>query len=117
MEHKRTDRVAELILEELAEVLLRKVKDPRIGNITLTDVEVSGDLRNARVFYSLMGDEQRKAGARAGLESARGFVKRELSRRLKLRVMPDIAFHFDPSLERGSRIERLLSDVRESEGQ
>ena len=84
MEHKRSDRVADLILTELAEVLLRRVNDPRLADITLTAVDVSPDLRQAKVFYSLLGDEEKKAAATVGLESARGFVKRELGKRLYL---------------------------------
>ena len=115
MEHKRSDRVADLILKELAEVLLRRVKDPRLDDITLTDVKVSPDLRHAKVYYSLLGDEEAKAAAIVGLESARGFVKRELGKRLHLRRMPDIEFHFDGSLEYGSHIDQLLDDLEESD--
>ena len=115
MEHKRSDRVADLILKELAEVLLRRVKDPRLADITLTDVKVSPDLRHAKVFYSMLGDDERKASAMVGLESARGFVKRELGKRLHLRRMPDIEFHFDGSLEYGSHIDQLLDDLEESD--
>jgi ribosome-binding factor A len=113
MEHKRADRVADLILKELAEVLLRKVKDPRLGEITLTLVKVSPDLRHASVYYSLLGDDQRKLDVAAGLESAKGFVKRELGKRLELRRMPDISFHFDDSLEYGSHIDQLLAELKE----
>ncbi|NIT41938.1 MAG: 30S ribosome-binding factor RbfA, partial [Gammaproteobacteria bacterium] len=71
-----------------AEVLLRKVKDPRLTDITLTAVKISPDLRHAKVFYSLLGDDQRKVSAAVGLESASGFVKRELGKRLHLRRIP-----------------------------
>ncbi len=113
MEHKRADRVADLVLKELAEVLLRKVRDPRLADITLTAVKVSPDLRQARVFYSLLGDEDKKAAAAVGLESARGLVKRELGKRLYLRRIPDIAFYFDASLEHGSHIDQLLTELKE----
>ena len=115
MEHKRADRVADLILKELAEVLLRKVKDPRLAGITLTGVEVSPDLRHATVFYSLIGEEDKKVEAAAGLESASGFVKRELGKRLQLKRMPDIVFSFDASLEYGTHIDRLLGELKESD--
>ncbi len=114
MEHKRADRVADLILKELAEVLLRKVKDPRLADITLTDVKVSPDLRHAKVYYSLLRDEEKKTVVAVGLESAKGFVKRELGKRLQLKRMPDISFHFDGSLEYGSHIDRLLGELKES---
>ena len=113
MEHKRADRVADLILKELAEVLVRRVKDPRLADITLTKVDVSPDLRNAKVYYSLLGDDQKKDEVAGGLESARGFVKRELGKRLHLRRIPDIAFYFDDSLEHGSHIEQLLTELKE----
>ena len=113
MEHKRADRVADLILKELAEVLMRRVKDPRLAEITLTKVDVSPDLRNAKVYYSLLGDDQKKDEVAGGLESARGFVKRELGKRLHLRRIPDIVFYFDASLEHGSHIEQLLTELEE----
>ncbi len=115
MQHKRVDRVGELILKELAALLLSKVKDPRLADITLTDVQVTPDLRHARVFYSLLGDDERKAEAAVGLESATGFVKRELGKRLQLRRIPDIEFCFDTSLEYGSHIDRLLTELKEAD--
>ena len=113
MEYKRADRVADLVLKELAEVLLRKVRDPRLADITLTKVDVSPDLRNAKVYYSLLGDDQKKDEVAVGLESARGFVKRELGKRLYLRRIPDITFYFDAALEHGSHIDRLLTELKE----
>ena len=115
MEYKRVDRVGDLILKELAEILLRKVKDPRLAEITLTAVKVSPDLRHAKVFYSLLGDDHRKAVAAVGLASATGFVKRELSKRLQLRRIPHIEFCFDSTMETGSHIDRLLTDLEESQ--
>ena len=115
MEHKRADRIGDLILKELAEILLRKVKDPRVADITLTNVEVSPDLRHAKVYYSLLGDDEKRSKATVGLESARGFVKRELGKRLQLRRIPDISFFFDTSLEHGSHIDRLLAELKESD--
>jgi len=115
MEYKRPHRVADLILKELAEVLLHKVKDPRLTGMTLTGVEVTADLGQARVFYSLIGDDEAKVSAAAGLQSAGGFVRRELAKRLHLRRMPELVFRFDASLEYGSRMDRLLSELKESD--
>lgn len=115
MEHKRADRIADLILKELAEVLFRRVKDPRLAGITLTNVEVSPDLRHAKVYYSLLGDNEKRNETAVGLESAKGFVKRELGKRLQLRRIPDISFYFDASLEQGSNIDRLLAELKESD--
>lgn len=114
MERKRADRVADLILKELAEVLVRRVKDPRLAEITLTKVDVSPDLRNAKVYYSLLGDDEKKDEVAEGLKSARGFVKRELGKRLHLRRIPDILFSFDASLEHGSHIDQLLTELKET---
>jgi ribosome-binding factor A len=97
-------------------VLLLKVKDPRLDDITLTGVEVSPDLRHATIFYSLLGDQERKVEAAAGLTSASGYVKRELGKRLKIKRMPELAFSFDASLEYGSHIDRVLSDLKEPDG-
>jgi ribosome-binding factor A len=115
MEHRRADRIADLMLQELADVLLRKVKDPRLVGVTFTDVKLSADLRHARVFYSVMAADDVRAAVAAGLESARGFVKRELGKRLQLRYIPDIVFCFDTSLEYGSRIQSLLNEVKKTE--
>jgi ribosome-binding factor A len=115
VEHKRADRIGDLILKELAEVLLRRVKDPRLAGITFTNVEVSSDLRHAKVYYSLLGDNEKRSEVAVGLESAKGFVKRELGKRLQLRRIPDISFHFDVSLEHGSTIDRLLAELKESD--
>ncbi|MFP3870974.1 MAG: 30S ribosome-binding factor RbfA [Syntrophobacteria bacterium] len=116
MEHRRADRVGDLVLRELAEVLLRKVKDPRLAGVTLTEVEVSTDLRQARVFYSVLGGDEARAAAASGLDSARGFLKRQLGRTLELKHMPELVFFFDASLEHGSRMERLLDELKKSEG-
>ena len=112
MVQRRVDRVADLILKELADVLLRKVKDPRLSGVTLTRVQVSKDLGSARVFYSVLADDMGKALAAAGLESARGFVRRELGRRLHLRRTPDLVFCFDSSLEHGYRIQHILNELK-----
>jgi len=112
MDHRRADRVGDLILKELAYLLQRKVKDPRLGVITLTRVQVSADLRHARVFYSVFATDEIKVTVAAGLEQARGYVKRELGRRLQLRHVPDIDFCYDDSLDYGSRIHRLLMDLK-----
>ena len=112
MDYKRADRVGDLILQELSYVLQRKVKDPRLESITLTRVQVTADLRYARVFYSVLATEEVKVAVAAGLERARGYVKLELGRRMQLRRMPEIAFCYDDSLEYGSRIHRLLSELK-----
>jgi ribosome-binding factor A len=114
---RRTDRVADAIRETLAELLLREVKDPRIGMITITAVNVSPDLHRARVFFSVLGDAAQRDRALAGLRSAAGFLRGELTHRLRLRVAPDLLFEFDPSLEQAARVARLLKDALPDESE
>jgi ribosome-binding factor A len=108
---RRTDRVAEALQALVAELLLREIKDPRIGLVTVTGVKVSPDLRHARVFFSCLGDETQRAQSLRGLNSASGFVRSQVARKLNLRVAPEIAFEFDPSLEQAERVSRLLKDA------
>ena len=110
--HSRPARVAQLIQRQLAEELARGLKDPRIGMVTITGVEVGGDLRNATIFFSTMGDEKQREETLRGLNSARGYLRRQIGEGLKLRVTPDIHFRYDPSVAYGDRIERLLKSVQ-----
>ncbi len=112
---KRADRVADLIRMEVADILLRQIKDPRIGSVTVTGVKVSDDLRNARVFFVEMGKDILSRETQAGLESAAGFLKRELGKRLQLRHVPEILFSYDKSFAYGSHIERLLAEIHREE--
>jgi ribosome-binding factor A len=113
----RSDRVAAEIQAAIAELLTRgAIHDPRIGFITLTGVKVSPDLSVAQVYYSMMGTEAEREQTQAGLDAAKGFVRREVTKRVKLRISPEVFFTFDPSLEEGDKIERLLKEVRNKEG-
>jgi ribosome-binding factor A len=112
---KRADRVADVIRTEVAAILQRQIKDPRIGTVTVTGVKVSDDLRNARVFFVEMGKDTLDPETQAGLESAAGFLKRELGRRLQLRHVPDVVFTFDSSFAYGNRIEHLLAEIHREE--
>jgi ribosome-binding factor A len=113
----RPERVGQEIQAAIANILTRgELKDPRIGYITLTGVKVSQDLKVARVFYSMIGTEQERKDTQKGLDAAKGFIRREVTEAVNLRVSPEIFFSFDESLERGDRIERLLREVKEKEG-
>ncbi|HEX8441872.1 30S ribosome-binding factor RbfA [Archangium sp.] len=113
----RPERVGQEIQAAIANILTRgELKDPRIGYITLTGVKVSQDLKTARVFYSMIGTEQERKDTQKGLEAAKGFIRREVTEAVNLRVSPEIFFSFDESLERGDRIERLLREVKDKEG-
>ena len=111
MGYKRADRVSDLLKKEISQMLLREVKDPRIGFVTITDVEVSDDLRSARVFFSMIGDNSELEKTTKGLNSATGFIKRKLGKKLRMRYIPSIIFKFDDSLEYGSYINTILRDL------
>lgn len=108
---KRAVRVGDLILREMAFLLLEKVKDPRVQGVTLTGVRLSNDLKQAKVFFSLLGDEPEIERALNGLNSAKGFLKRQIGIRMELRYVPEILFVHDASLETGSHMERLLEEL------
>ncbi|MCA2979647.1 MAG: 30S ribosome-binding factor RbfA [Myxococcaceae bacterium] len=113
----RPERVGQEIQAAVADMLTRgDLHDPRIGYITITGVKVSPDLRVARIYYSMIGTEEEKARTKDGLEAAKGYVRREVTSRVKLRVSPEVFFTFDGSLEEGDKIERLLKEVKAKEG-
>jgi len=113
---KRADRVAGLIQEELSHLLLREVKDPRLHQVTITVVRVSGDLRHARVFFTGPGAQTDLAEELKGLQSAAGFLRGHLGRALRLRYAPELTFEVDDSVERGLHIAALLKQVEATEG-
>ena len=109
---KRSTRVGDEILKCAAGLLMQKVKDPRVNGITLTGVHISGDLKNASIYFSLIGSDEDVKRAQAGLDSARGFIKREIGLCVKLRNVPEIVFMHDPTLETGNRLEKLFQKIR-----
>ena len=115
MEFKRADRVADLIKMEIAEILRREAHDPRIANITVTDVKLTDDLRSARIYVVELGKDRMSDEVGQGLAKAKGFLKRELGKRLQLRYVPELSFFYDPSFEYGSKIEKLLKEIRKDE--
>lgn len=111
--YERTERVNALLREELSDLLRRgEVKDPRVGTVTITAVETSRELDVARVFVRLFGDDARRAEALQGLQHAAGYLRTRLGRVLRLRKVPELRFEWDATLERASRIERLLAQIR-----
>ncbi len=114
MPSRRLKQVADLLREELSRLLEREVKDPGLGFVTLTGVEPSPDLRHARVYFSVLGDEEAVQQSQAALERAAGFLRRELGRRLTLRQVPELHFVLDRSGERAQRISDLLRQARSS---
>jgi ribosome-binding factor A len=97
----------------LGELVLKKLKDPRIGFVTVTRVKITPDLKEARVYYSVLGKEKEKREAGLALEHAAGFLQHEIAVALKLRFTPKLAFALDESLEESMRIEKILSELHE----
>lgn len=109
---KRSERVEELIREEVSKILREKVSDPRIGFVSITSVKVSPDLENASIFVSIYGDEKKKNEAMQGLYSATSFIRGELGRMIELRLTPKIQFVRDDSIERGSKVLSIMSKLK-----
>ena len=112
MSSQRPTRVGEQIREDLTELITREVHDPGIGFITITRVDVTPDLQQARVYYTTLGDDKARRDTRRALERATPFLRRQLGRRLRLRRIPELQFFYDESIERHDRIERILQDLQ-----
>ncbi len=114
--YKRTDRVADQIRMEVADILMRKTKDPRVHDVTVTDVELTNDLRIARIYVTTLLDAEAERDVFAGLAKAAGYIRGELGRRLTLRYTPELEFYKDESGPRGDRILSLLDSLGDSGG-
>ena len=112
----RSDRVGGQIQKVLSEILLKKVKDPRLKNASITDVKLSRDLRIARIYFVASGNKKSMEEAAEGFKSALGYVKRTLARQLGLRYMPDLKFFYDESFEYGSHIDNVLKALKADNG-
>jgi ribosome-binding factor A len=109
---RRSERISKLIRREISELLERGVNDPRLSElISVTDVSLSSDLKYARVFVSILGDETNKKDMLAAFNTASGFLRKELALRLKLRCVPQLSFHYDESIERGARLLELITQT------
>ena len=113
---KRADRVSGLIQQELSRLLWREVKDPRLAQVTITAVRVSPDLRQARILFRGLAGPEQLPGILEGLESARGFLRGELGRRLSLRYAPELSFEVDQSVDWSLKVAQLLREVQPQEG-
>ncbi len=112
----RNDRVRAAMRQEISNMLQRDLKDPRLGFATVTDVRVSGDLQHVQVYVSILGDDAARSQTMQALESARGYIRSEIGRRVQLRLTPEISFAYDDSIERGARILRIISEIQGEEG-
>ena len=112
MEYQRSDRVGDLILEVIAELLRKDIRDPRVRAVTLTGVKVSKDLRHARVYFNLLGGQDQRAEVLAGLKSASGFIRSKVGKQLNLRFVPEIEFTYDETEDQAQKIDELLKQVK-----
>ena len=111
-DYPRSRRIGEQIQRELADLIRLELKDPRVASmVTITDVEVSQDQSRAKVYFTLLGDEVAKDSTAAGLKRAAGFLRSQLSQRLKLRTVPQLEFKYDASIERGAELSRLIDEA------
>jgi len=108
---KRSEKLAETIHETVSSLLSRGLNDPRIGFITITAVEVVDDLSVARIYFTVIGDEKAKKDSITGLNSAKGYIRRELGRVLTIRHIPELIFNYDHSLDYGNRIDAILKEI------
>lgn len=115
MNQMRANRVAEQMKKELGDIISRKIKDPRVGFVTITDVEVTGDLQQAKIFISILGEEKQKQESLVGLAKAKGFIRSEIGSRIRLRKVPELFFEIDETIEKGNRIEDLLRDLHDKD--
>ena len=112
MEYKRSERVACDLKVQLSNIILKEIKDPLIGFITITDVIISDDLKVAKIFFSVLGDKTDKERSYKGLLRAKKFLRRELSSRMRLKSIPELRFFIDDTLEKVSKIEELLKRAK-----
>lgn len=112
----RSDRVGVLIQKVLSEILKKDIGDPRLKTATITEVEVSLDLKRAKVYFATSGGKQKKKAAIDGFNSAFGFIKRTLAQELDLKYMPDLKFFYDESLDYGSHIDELIKSTKKENG-
>jgi len=113
MDYQRSDRVGELLIEVISELLRKEIRDPRIGTVTLTAAKVSKDLRHARIYFNLFGARASRENALAGLRSASGFIRSKAAKQLNLRFVPTIEFFYDETEDEAQKIEDLLKLVKE----
>lgn len=111
----RVEKVQELMKQEVSQIILRELKDPRIGFVTVTSVECTGDLREAKIYVSLMGNEQQVKDCWAGLTSSLGYIRREIGKRIRLRFTPEIFLAIDKSLDYSAHIQELLLKIKAEE--
>ncbi|EPQ9590925.1 30S ribosome-binding factor RbfA [Staphylococcus pseudintermedius] len=111
----RAERVGDQMKKELMDIINNKLKDPRVGFLTITDVQPTNDLSLAKVYLTVLGSDKERENTFKGLEKAKGFIKSEIGQRMRLRIVPDLQFEYDESIEYGNRIERLIQDLNHND--
>ncbi len=112
---QRAQKVAEAIQKEISSLIIKGLKDPRVGFVTITAVDVTSDLSLAKVFFTVIGDDKARKDSAAGLKSAIPYIRREIGKQLRLRVVPEVVFHYDTSIDYGHHIESLLKGIQEKD--
>lgn len=111
MEYKRSERVAELLREEISQIITRESKDPLIGLVTVTHVKLTDDLKSARVYVSVLGDVEKRKGSMTGLERAKNWIRNELGQRIELKYIPELTFCYDETIDYAQKIEAILRRI------
>jgi len=109
----RIDRVNHELKKAISEVLLFEVQDQRIGLITVTHVQASADLKQAKVYYTILGDEKKREDAKKGLDSASGFMRQALAHKMSMKSTPELVFYLDDTLDRTIKVEEMLDEIRD----
>ena len=117
MEYQRSDRVGDLLIELISELISREIRDPRVRGVTITAVKVTKDLKHARVYFNLLGGGANRDSALAGLRSAGGFIRSRVGKEINLRFVPAIEFFYDETEDQAQRIDDLLKKVKEPSSQ
>ncbi|GGE46191.1 ribosome-binding factor A [Pullulanibacillus camelliae] len=115
MANLRVNRVAEQMKKELSDIISNRIKDPRVGFVTVTGVDVTGDLQQATAYITVLGSNDSESDTLKGLNKAKGFIRSEIGKRIRLRKTPELSFEIDESIEYGNRINRLLHDIHDED--
>lgn len=115
MSNMRAERVGEQMKKEIMDIVNNKVKDPRVGFITITDVELTNDLSQGKVYLTVLGNQKEVDNTFKALDKAKGFIKSELGSCMRLRIIPELSFEYDESIEYGNKIERMIQDLHKQD--